>query len=422
MHDYYNEGERAQGVKERFEARKHLRLPDTTTKHTHGKEYHFTHSWSSDGQKFINNKIDYYDGKLYFFHHGYLFQSNEDGSALKVLIKIAQYFTTETIVNVDVSTVFLSVNSSGIYLYQHGANLSLVQFTLEGTLIAKTTIKGNVSQVYVAENYVFFARTQANQQVCYYNCLTKKEIAVMQASNVLELYGDGTKMLFHLAFERVRGGKPVYDEGWYLHQFDSKATTCITSRNCPPDFVFSKPNAYLPGKAQFIDFKDEFTIRAVDLARDLIWVATPYKERIGNGVISQEYWEPFTLSTTPEPVLDAPIWRMSTQQFVAGSKTTQLLGASYFDGLHFLNGRSIHFMKSFDIEGALTPLGEPCPRAACHNFRVLNNYAYGNFQGTDWQQYAIGEHSLTFVRDCDFGENAPASAQVRKLIVAFNNP
>lgn len=419
MRDHFRESHRARDVKERFEAQKHCKIAVDSQAATHGKEYHFVLSWSIDGQKRINNKLDYYDGKLYFFDQGYLFSSNEDGSELRVLLKVGQHFQTDKAVNVDESNIFLAVNGGGIYLYQHGERLQLCHFTLEGQLVKTFYIPGDIYHVYIVENRVYYAKSDDGEKAYYFDCTTEKEIFLMEATQILELYGDQDKAVLHGGFERQDGESTLYDEGWYLYRFATGEWECLSSRNCPPHYVITKPECYRPGHPDYIDFKDVVEIRAVNLVHNLMWVVTPLSEKTDNGITTQEYWEPFTLEGHGTPILDAPIWRLGTQQFIPSSKRHQVVGSSYFDGTCFLSGRSIYYMKSYTVEGIREIYGENDNRGACHNFRVLNGYVYADFCGKGWEQHKIEGSELTFVRRCGFGAVTKPTDLVRDLILDF---
>ncbi len=350
-----------------------------------------------------------------------MFESMEDGSGCKILLRIGDYFKTETVVSITDSNVFLAVNGSGIYLYQHDKGLHVAWFTLEGELKKEMSISGNISQVYVAENRMYFAKakTSAKQQICYFDCETKALTPVMEVSKTLELYGNVDIIVFKVAFEKVRAERSLYDEGWYLYRVATKELVCLSSGNCPPHFVVEKPDAYLEGSSQYIPFKDKLTIRAVDLVRNMMWVATPLKEKLQGGVSSQEYWEPMVLEQEGAPILDVPIWRMTNLQFTSGAKTQQIVGASYFDGSCFLNGRALYYIKSFGIDGSVVNYGEDKERGACQHFRVLNSHIYVDLEGTGWEQHKIEDGKLTFVRLCQFGGGQEVHDEIRMLVKKY---
>lgn len=423
MYDYYDEDTRIATVAARFEEKKHLRLPPNSAHHSHGKEYHFSLNWSTDGQKFINYKLDYYNGKLYYLDLGYLFECAEDGSNPKVLVKISDYFKTDIAVSVRASNVFLAVNGSGIYLYQHGQQLTVAWFSLDGALIKEIAIKEDASQVYVAEGLIYYVVTKSDskQAICCMKAEDESVQVILEATRVLELYGSTEKAVMKVYYEKNKLGRLLSDEGWYEYSLQAEELLCLSSGNCPPHHVWEYPDEYMEGHPSYIDFKDKVRIRAVDLERNIMWIATPLKERLGNGITSQEYWEPMELTPEGAPITNAPIWRLTPPQFAPGTTEKQVNEASYFDGTCFLNGRSLYLTKSYDVEGHLEQYGISENRGSCHVFRVLHGHVYADFEGTGWEQYKIEDYKLTFVRACQIGlPNHGASSEIKALVKAYN--
>ena len=422
MYDYYDEEFRAIDVKARFEQRKHLRLPQIKNTNTHGKEYHFSMNWSGDGQKFINYKLDFYDGRLYYLDCGYLFSSKEDGTERQILLKIGDYFITDTAVSVKASTVFIAVNRCGVYLYQHNIQSTMRLFTHAGRHVKDIVIPGLISQVYIAEDYVYYvlSKSETKYDICCLDTTNSVTTIIMEASKVLELYGTKEKVITKTYYENEKNGTVFYDEGWYLHSMTTGKNICLSSGNCPPHYVFTHPDAYIKGNANYIDFKDKLIIRSVDLIREIMWIATPLKEKLPDGITSHEYWEPMQLAFEGAPITEAPIWRVTPQQFSPGARNKQVNDASYFDGTCFLNGRSIYYMKVFDIEGRVRLHEQGDEKGDCHIFRVLNGYAYADFNGNGWEQHEIVDTQPVYVRTGQLALPYGISREVRNLIRNFS--
>lgn len=422
MFDYYDESTRIATVAERFEAQKHLQLTPNTPSHSHGKEYHFSQDWSGEGQKFINYKIDFYNCYLYYLELGYLVSCREDCTDHKLLIKISDHFTTDMAVSVTASTVFLAVNETGIYLYQHGKQLLVRHFSLDGQLIKSHTVSGNISQVYIAKGHLYYvlSKGEPKQMACVLSMADDVTSTLFTATSILELYGDEERAVLHATFQKTVQDHSIEDEGWYLCPLDDQPATCLTSGNCPPHCVWDNIERYLPGNPQYVEFKDKLKIRAVDLWRNIMWIATPLKERLADGIVSLEYWEPMTLAPEGAPITDAPIWRITSGQFTPGKFEKQVNEASYFDGTCFLSGRSLYIMKSYTVEGNTFFYGQSQSRGACHHFRVLNGHVYSNFDGNGWEQCKICQYHLSFVRPCNIALLDPNNSPLKPLIKAFS--
>lgn len=418
MYDYYDHNVRSTTVAERFQERKQLRLPPNNEYHSHGKEYHFSLSWSGDGRKFINYKLDYLNGKLYYLDYGYLFESNEDGTERKIILKVAEFFKTDIAVSVKSSNVFLAVNASGIYLYQHLEQLTVIRFSLTGEFIKRVTIQGDVSQVYIAEQIIYYVmgKRGGKQVACYMELETQITDIIMETSQVLELYGNCQRAVLKVRFKMTHQGRELVDDGWYDYCLESKKLTCISSGNCQPHLLWVNPKRYIEGTADYVEFKDFLPIRGVDLGRNLMWVATTKKERLENGIVVQEYWEPMELAPEGAPVETAPIWRITSAQ-LTGTIEKQVNEASYFDGSCFLNGRSLYVVKSYDVEGNVEQYGRSKERGACNVFRVLHGHVYADFDGVGWEQYKIEDYQLSFVQACGIGlPESGATSEVKALI------
>lgn len=421
MDDYYDETFRIANIKERFEQRKEFRLPPNEGAHSHGKEHHFSLSWNGDGQKFINYKIDFYNGRLYYLDLGYLFSCNEDGTDRQILLKVGDYFKTEMAVSVTASTVFLAVNRCGIYLYQHNKQLSVVLFSHAGQRKKNFSIKGSASQVYIAEAHIYYSVPKgiSKHAICYLDTKTNTTTTVLEVSKVLELYGNMGMIVAKVSYEKVKSGNTIFDEGWYRYTIATGELVCLSSGNCPPHLVFTCPDAYIEGTSKYVEFKDKLTIRAVDLDREIMWIATPFIEKLGNGRTSQEYWEPMVLAPEGAPIVDAPIWRLTHRQFITGTRTKQVNESSYFDGTCFLNGRSLTFMKSFDISGFSENYCQEIDQGACQTFRVLHGHVYADFNGKGWEQYKLEDGKMHFVRSGQFGAPDGGNSEARALVKAF---
>lgn len=422
MFDFYDEEARTIDIKNRFEQQQGKTLP-AKTEYSHGKEYHFVHRWSGDGQKIINYKLDFYDGRLYYLDQGYLFSSNQDGTDIKILLKVSEYFKTDVAVNVNASNVFIAVNQTGVYLYQHDRELLVACFTLDGNYIQNHAIAGDTSLVYIAGKHLYYVRTTQNetrQQVYLIDLETGVKQILFTATKILELYGDAQKVALKATFEARFGEHDIEDTGWYLYTFSDATARCLSCDSCPPHLVFDRPEAYIEGTSSYIEFKDRVQIRMVDLVRNMMWIATPLQEKLKNGMTSYEYWEAYALEVEGTVVADAPIWRLTTSQFSAGSRGKLVNQASYFNGSCFLNGRSLYQMKSYQVDGTSIQYGKSKTRGACNNFRVLGGYVYADFDGNGWEQYQLDQTKLTFVRACQFGTTTAVTADVKALIKAFN--
>lgn len=421
MNDFYNTRTMLQDIKERYEKQKKFRVGTVDHSLTHGKEYHYFLKWSGSGEKIINYTMDYYKGKIYYLDHGYLFQSDENGNDQKVLIEIEDYFNVDSVSSMTYSQVFVSVNNSGIYLYEHGNKSTIIRFSLEGEYIQTRYIKGEMLHAYIFESRIYYVLnvTTKKQSVNYMDMKDGVKHTIFEAGLIMELYGDYDKVVMRAQYSKSKSGVEVSAKGWYLYSLKEEKAFCLSSKEYPPHRVMEYPEDFMEEKKQYINNRKRIIIRSIDLTKDIMWVATYLKEKTEDGIQSMEYWEPRKLAVEGEAITDLPIWRLTPAQFGTGENSIHVSEASYFDGNCFLNGRGVYTMKCYDIEGKCTSYGLSADKGACNRFRVLHGYIYADFDGKGWEQYKIEEHQLTFIRKCWFAISEKISDDAVEAIMLY---
>lgn len=418
MSDYFNEEKRIQGIKERFEKQKNYRLTPVDFSLTPGKEYYTVLSWNNDGQKKINFSTSYYNGKIYYIEQGYVFESNSDGTEQRILITINEYFKTSKVNTIYNSKIFLEVNSTGIYLQHFEKKVTVLRFSLEGMHRKTVQLNGRVIKPYIYGTRIYYVLVKgATKEVLrYYDMNTDADVMVAEASSVLDFCANGDKAVAKVRFEKTKQGTVVREIGWYIYDLKKEESVCLSSENAQPHRVWKYIDEFIEGSAKYVPDKERINIRWVDLARNIMWIASPYREVAENGVKTQEYWEAFELKYEGEPIADAPIWRITPSQLVSSKNGYAVKDASYFDGNSFLNGRGLTTMKSYNVEGDCVDYATRTNGGACNKFRVLNGYVYADFEHAGFEQYRLENEKMEYVRDCWFArEHMEMSKEVGPL-------
>lgn len=404
MKIYYDISKRAENIKERFEKQKNCKLCPIDDSLIHGKEYHYLLGWGGEGEKKVNCVLAYCNKKLYYLEQGYVFESNDDGTDARILIKISDYFKTDFVNTIYFAKIFLEVNSTGIYLQHFERKFTVLQFTLEGKYVKKLEIRGNIAQPYIYGSRLYYVHIKGvgKEAACYIDIEREIPIQMLEASKILELYGDMNKVVMKARYQKLKTNGEIIETGWYLYDLISKECVCLTSENGQPHRTIKNPDEYVVCGDKYTQGKPHLEIRLVDLARNMMWVAIPFKERAENGVKTQEYWEAYELKIEGEPIENAPIWRITPSQLSPGTFEYNIKDATYFDGNNFLNGRALTSMRSYDIEGNVVEYATRTNSGACNKFRVLNGYVYSDFEQGGFEQYSIENGVMEYVRDCWF--------------------
>lgn len=429
MSEYYDWDKRIVGIHERFEQQKENKLEKIDDSLTHGKEYYYLLGWCGGGQKKVNFTMAYCNGKLYYIEQDYVFESNDDGTNPKILVRISDYFKSGKPNTIYASKIFLEVNSTGIYLQHFEKKFTVLSFTLDGKYKNTMTLNGKIIMPYIHGKRLYYVLVKGGTKevACYADIETGRGGTILETSKVLEICGDMQKVVMKARFTKTKNGTTVTETGSYLYDFSKEECVCLTSENAQPHRVLKFTDEFIPGSDKFVQDKKSIEIRMVDIVRNIMWVAIPLKEKTEDGIKVQEYWEAMELKKEGKPIVNAPIWRITTSQLVAGTFGYNIKDSTFFDGNHFLNGRGVSTMKFYNVSGKSMDFANRTNGGACNKYRVLNGYVYSDFEQMGCEQYRLCDDKMEFVKECWFarehvaiGEDMPP-VDITEYITEFEN-